>query len=237
MSTNDPNNANVRLRVSIDIDVLFAFEPRRINMGRQRREEFKPVTINAIGTKLADVKILSATLTNPENEKYFNINIEDTGSGENRAIQLTVEPTEHIPIGRIGDRINVKTNLDEAKNVEVFLTGEVLGPIDVNPRSLVLRATDDDTPFTGSIRLTPADNLQFKVLSVECPDDNLEIAVLPSESDNSIVIETSYPNDGQTTRFRSEIVIRTDVPEQQEFNVPVFVQQTRRRPDLTRQTR
>jgi hypothetical protein len=236
VTTNDPDNTNVRLRVSADIEVLFGFEPSRIRFRRQRKNDIEPVTVNGTGIKLADVKIVSATLANPDNEKFFNINIEDTGSGSNRQIRLTLEPTEHIAVGRIRDRLIITTNLPEIERFEIFITGEILGPIDIAPSSLVMRSDSEDTPFTGSIRLR-SDDTQFSVLSAECSDSNLDITVMPPGADGSVVIETSYPNNGQTSRFRSEITIRTDVPEQPEFNVPVFVQQARRRPDRTRHTR
>ncbi len=221
MTTNDPDNKNVQLKVSADIVVLFAFEPQRINLGRLKRQEIEPKILTATGAKLPDVKILSVAVDNQHHAEYYDIKLDDTGEGKNRQATLTITPTDAIPIGRFGDKIVVTAELDKVTTYDIYFTGEILGPVEVSPQALVLRSASENDPLAGSISLKRTEDTPFKVLEVICNDKTAVVSVSEPDTEGTVTIEMTLPVDFSGERFQSQLIIKTDTAEQPEIRVPV----------------
>ena len=221
VTSNDPDNKNVQLKVSADIVVLFAFEPQRINLGRLKRQEIEPKILTATGAKLSDVNILSVVVDNHHHVDYYDIKLEDTGKGKNRQATLTITPTDAIPIGRFGDKIVVTAELDKVTTYDIYFTGEILGPIEVSPQALALRSASESDPLVGSISLKPTENTPFKVLEVTCNDKTAVVSVSEPDTEGTVTIDLALPVDFSGDRFQSQLLIKTDTAEQPEIRVPV----------------
>lgn len=221
VTTNDPDNTIVRLSITADIVVMFGFDSQRIHFNRLKRHELVSKTLNAVGGKLPDVKILSVTVDNPEHVDYYQIEIDDSGEGETRRLGLVITPTDKIPIGRFGDKLVVKTNLEPVSTYDVYVSGDLLGPIEVVPHALVLRSSSENEPLSGSISLKRTETTAFKVVSATCRDDRVRVHVSEPDTDGTVTIDMTLPGDFSDDRFRSELVIQTDVQEQPELTIPV----------------
>jgi hypothetical protein len=221
VTTNDPDNTIVRLTVTADIVVMFGFDTQRVHFNRLKRHEMVSKTLNAVGGRLPDVKILSVTVDNLEHADYYQIEIADSGEGETRQLGLVITPTDAIPIGRFGDKLVVKTDLEKVSTYDVYISGDLLGPIEVVPHALVLRSPSENEPLSGSISLKRTETTAFKVVSATCRDDRVHVHVSEPDTDGTIMIDMTLPGDFSDDRFRSELVIKTNLQEQPELMIPV----------------
>ncbi len=220
--SNDPEQPNLKLSISADIIIKFGFEVPKLGLGRLKKDELKAKTVTAVGEELPRVKILSVSLANTAHEKYYKYETSDTGEGDLRKIVFSITPTREIPIGRFRDVLVIKTNLKDVEEVKLHLSGEILGPIEIMPRALMMRSESDSAPFVGSVTLKPTTAMPFQVLSAECEDSGPSITVHAPGPDGSIKIEMSLPADFGKENFRSNLIIRTDLPEQSESSIPVY---------------
>ena len=200
---------------------MFGFDPQRISLGRLKRNEIEPKILTATGVKMAEVKILSVAIDNKNHADYYDIKLDDQGKGKTRQITLTITPTDAIPIGRFGDKIVVTTDLEKVSTYDIYITGDLLGPVEVSPQALVLRASTENDPLVGAISLKRTEDIPFKVLSVTCVDKKAVVTVSEPDTDGTVTIDVTLPNDFAGDHFRSQLIIKTDTTEQPEIKVPV----------------
>lgn len=217
-------NKYIGLRVSLEIVVPLAFEPQRIHFGRKPRQDIAPMTLTGTGDLLSTVEILSAAISDPARADFYTIAFEDSGSGADRLIQFTITPTAKLPAGRFNDKLEIRTNLPDNTIIEVNISGEILGAVDIVPRTMVLRSPSGDVPYTGSIRLISTGGSRFQVLSAQCSDSRVETVVSEPEDDGSIRIDMRLPSEFSEHQYKSELFIRTDLADTPFLTVPVYVQ-------------
>jgi hypothetical protein len=226
-------NKYVGLRVSVEIIVPLAFEPQRLHFGRKTRQEITPMTLTGTGDLLSTVEILSAAISDPDRADCYTIALEDSGTGADRRIQFTITPTEKLPAGRFNDKLEIHTNLPDDPIIDVNISGEILGAVDILPRTMVLRSSSGDVPYTGSIRLISTGGSRFQVLSAQCSDSRIETTVSEPEDDGSIRIDMRLPPEFSERQYKSELFIRTDLADTPFLTVPVYVQRRSSRPAET----
>lgn len=219
--TNVPGQEQIKLKISADIVVLFGFEPRSLQFGKVLPGETATKTLTGVGEKLQDVEIKSVEIQDTEHASYYDIKVEDTGKGTGRKIMLSIT-TKDIPAGYFRDRIKVTTNI-EKQEFDIYLSGEMLGLIEILPRSLIVRSKSEDEPSTGSITVKPTKGDKFKILEAVCEDPRPKVAVMEPAEDGSVEIQMTIPAEFGEERFRSKLTIKTDLKDQPVIEVPVYL--------------
>ncbi len=221
MYTNDPDESTVSLKLFADIVAIFDFEKLIINIGKITRTDRKEATYIGIGEKLSEAEILAITVEDTSHSAYYETEIVDTGKNGKASLNLVVKPVAEIPVGRFKDRFIVETNIPENPRLELYIKGEMLGPVEAQPRGCVLRYHPEEAFFIDTVRIVPTGGRKFKVTSAACEDDRVKTTIATPAADGSIEIELAVPRDFPEERLRTDLKVKTDLPEQPEITVPV----------------
>ena len=177
-----------------------------------------------MGDQLETVTITSFEIENPDHKQYYDVEIRDEMRGGSRKIFVKVTPTESIPTGRIRDTLVIYTDLDQPRALRIGLTGEMLGPIAVDPGIIHLVQGENDEAYTGSTILSKTSSRNFTVESVQCEDDRIEITTTPPNSDGAVTITATLKDDGKKLEpIRTALLVKTDTQDQPELNIPVYL--------------
>ncbi len=220
VESNDPDEPSLKLQVIADLYVEFGFEPDRINFTPFYKDNMPTMTVKGIGEQLADVKIESIKVQDPEHEKYYTIQVSDTGKGSDRAISLSVTPTQNVPFGNFGDILNVTTNLKNQPMINVYISADVLGFIEATPRTMVLTQAAPDQPSSGTIQIKHRDGKPFNVKSVTSTTGVGNLAAGKPKEDGSVDIVMTIP--ATESVFNADIIISTDLPDQPVVKVHAY---------------
>lgn len=219
--TNDPDESRILLTVSAEVAVLFGFLPFQANFGRVLRSRTPRTTLEGAGDALEYVEILSIAVREPQHADYYDIRVEDSGKGPGRKMHLTISTTDKLPLGRFMDTILIQTNLEKTPEIETYLTGEILGPIEWIPRTMILRTSGRNSPLTGNITLKPTGNRAFRILSASFDEPAAEISIHDPGPDHSIKVEMNLGERFKSESIHSDLILMTDLEDQPELVIPV----------------
>ncbi len=219
VTTNDPTQTKIVLDIKADIIIQFGFEPSKAVFGRATADKLEPLTLKASGEKLGDIQIRSTKITNPDHVNYYTIKLNDVGKGPERQLDLIITPSQSIPVGRFNDVLEIETNLENEPKIEVYIVGEILGPIDLRPRSVTLQSVGDNQPLSGELQLIPTGTRRFTVVSAKCNDSRLTFDIGQPDPEGMVKIIMTLPVDFAEPTFNQEIMIHTDLQDQPEIKV------------------
>lgn len=219
--SNDPDEETVILKVSAEIVVDFGFEPDRLYFGRQTKA--KPFVKSAVGfgEKIGEIEELSFEWEEKSHAPFYDVTITNVGSGKDKKVTLEIRTTDAIPVGRFRDALLVKTNL-KPEPYRVYISGDVLGLVEVLPRSAILRQDKESEPYRGFVTLQPTNGAKFNVLSAVCDDPRVSVKINPPDDKGAVKVELSVTGDFNEERLQSQLHINTDVTEGGDFDLPVY---------------
>ena len=221
--TNDPENRRVTLNFTVEIDIAFGFESNKIDFGRfDKRTELPVKTLHSQGEFLSSVKIKSIAVKNEDHKDYYVIELLDSGPGPNRTIDLKVTATKRIPVGRFSDLLVVSTDLESTQDLELFMHGEILGPIVFRPKTLFLKSNNPNQPFSGRVNLQCIEKHAFRVLRAESDNPKMTFVISEPTVKGEVTIKASLPSDYSEERYNGLIKVITNLADQDEFYIPVY---------------
>lgn len=171
------------------------------------------------GSQSATVNIESFACAN----KLISVEFNRSGFDGDATRQVKFSVGPGMPVGRFRERVQVKTDSAEAGTLAVFVTGEVLGAVSVSPRHLPLGTIRPGTTVTRHITLrSTREDITFNVLQVSSTVEGLDTELTETVPGKEYLIAVSAAESLDRPVIRGEILITTDVPNQQIIKVRVF---------------
>lgn len=135
LHTNDPNEGRIVVKVELDVQTTVRAEPSIVSFGRVKEGDQATRTVYIVSEVLEDLKLLNASSTSdavvaeildatPEELKKFN-------ARSGAKVQVTLRDTSSV--GNFLQKLNIETNSETSKYVNVDLTGSVFGRFEVIP--------------------------------------------------------------------------------------------------------
>lgn len=122
--------------------------------------------------------------------------------------------------GKIHKRARVFSNDPKHPQVTISLTGKVWVPIDVNPRYVRLRGTEDEeVEKVVRLRGEKKEPLMVKLASVSIPD-KVEVKLQETEKGRTYHLKVKNKVKGEA-RYRGELKLTTNYPEKPEIVVQI----------------
>lgn len=232
VTSNDPTEPRLLLEVSADLEQLLDANPRRQWFGRLKQEETVTKSFAFEGKETATVALESIELKDPVNKAAYTWKVIDEKTPEgirNLQIEVTTQAGKIAP-GRFNDILVVKTNLKDAPDIELYLSGEILGPITANPARLYFGQYDMNQEMTKTITLTSNTDTSFRILESTIPESEFKIDPWNRDAavEHTLTIRLTPTLDRD--RIRSNLVVKTDMPSQSEMNVDIHAYKRRERP-------
>jgi len=203
----------------MNIRAILAIQPNSINFGRLRRgAQYPEKYASLVGTEKNNAQILSAT---PKN-KYIEVEtgVFETKNAMEKQVKITLLP--EMQVGRFSDRIIIKTDHEKIKDLKLYIRGEIIGNITLNPGFISFGTFRRGGKYVRSIRLTAAPGITFKVLDVQSSAPGIHTKVLTIREGSAYKVKASVDEDFSGDSLDGKIIITTDDATQATIEVGVF---------------
>lgn len=136
--TNDLTQPTVVLAVHGTVIDMVRLEPHELTLSGVAADEGATETVSLYGFKIKDLRVESQNFVNPDTASFFTLDWRPATAEELQKKQdatcgltgtLTVKPG--LPLGPINQTIQLKTNVPEAEQLELAVSGSVISDISI----------------------------------------------------------------------------------------------------------
>ncbi len=219
--TNDPAARNLRLKVSAHVEMVLAIKPARIVIPRfiGKDGSTDPLYAQFTGTKSSSVNIVSVKSAN----KLLNIEINKDGFDGDSTRQIKIKVLPGMAVGRFREKVILKTDNTSVPTLQLYVMGESIGNITVNPRNLPLGTIGPESTTRKTIKLQSAkDTFTFNVVDVSSTVKEIATELITVTPGKEYQVVVSLPDGAPHPIIRGKIIIKTDTEEQKIITVRVF---------------
>ena len=143
--------------------------------------------------------------------------------------RVTVTLKPGLPLGKFGDTVVLKTNHPTRPEVEIPLSGLIVGPISAMPERVFMPGVPSTEGRSTYVTLNVRDQEQtaFDPRIPESLRDVLEVAIEPAEggdagaSFHQYRMELRVPKGAKPGPYRGTVLLKTDHPKAEELKIPV----------------
>jgi hypothetical protein len=186
--TNDPIKERVELQVDGQVTEATGVYPQEFVFDKIVAGESKSADVYVMAMNQDHLEVTNPTLSDSETAKYFDVKIQPVDHSElpshdaKQGVKITVTAKPGLPLGRFAQWLTVSTNIDDAKTMELLISGRVVGNINVhghlwNEEQNVLRLgtvkSDEGTSTTLNIVIRGDDAASTKVAVESCDPPEL----------------------------------------------------------------
>lgn len=242
VTTNDPVRAQLTLGLESEVKPTIMTEPQVASIGQVERGK-EATTIITITSRRKDILPVQVTpgdaKVNATLKQYEEIEVD--GEKLYRVpIEITLSP--NAMVGPIQTQCVVRTT-DPSRTLNFMVLGEVVGMLKAEPARVTLGGLAPGSDINTTLQLSARNNKPFKILSVEeapaampsptRPEGvpapkmfNIAFEQIPSPEGSAnppiwnIRLTGTSPNDSGT--FRGDLVIKTDMPGEEEMKVQYY---------------
>ncbi|MBI2433236.1 MAG: DUF1573 domain-containing protein [Candidatus Hydrogenedentes bacterium] len=200
ISSNDPENTQVPVKVTVNIDPEFDLEPAEANFGEILKGETPEMTLRLRQVREQPVEVTDvseyATVTVPEIEGAVRQVPESEWKTPGKAeYDITIKLRPTLPQGDFSRYVNVATNITRLPLFPLGVRAKISAPYTVTPqypRKLVIRegiGGSDGKSATATI----ASEVPIEISNVQSSNSKIGVAPRPGESANQFLLEVSVP--------------------------------------------
>lgn len=220
VTSNDPVNPSFQLQLDMTVQREIDIQPDRLYLYNLKHGQPHSSTLKLLGKAGEDLQILSATATGNVVTVTSVAPYKDEANNRNGAtIQVDVPVTQ--PIGSFTDSISIKTNNKKKPEVTVPVLGEIVGPVQYNPKSLNF-APHQEMPVT--VIFTPDNPQHFAIRRVESEKHLVRPSITKTNVNGvdqyslSVSVVKNIP---QSSDGKDEVDVYTNDPEMPKIMVDV----------------
>ena len=211
VASNDPDNPALKLKIKGKIEVIAAFEPSFVNLGRLQRGEVKEVSVKVIGRDIAQMKPGTPRTSDPRLGAELT---QQDGLGLKVRFQAGQET------GPFSGRVTLATGLASPQEITLSVNADVSLDLYTVPGALRFVSTDK-APLSLEVRSLSAK--PFKVTGVKDPSGAIHAQV--AQKSGQWTLEVSRVKDQPES---GTLTITTDRKDQPTLDVPWSVGAYRR---------
>ncbi|MCK4658216.1 MAG: DUF1573 domain-containing protein [Phycisphaerae bacterium] len=214
ISTNDPNNPTVRLKLSGVAKQYITVEPHNVSF-----------------TKVQPDQVLNKTITIVNNsDEHLELTVKENKVGPFSAELKEIEPGKHFELAITGNppyrpRLNratfyLGTNIAAQKEIKIRCTAMVPPRLELRPESLQFRSAQDKES-KRTVRFINNGKTEVKITAVEVNDPRVTATVHEQQPGKDYVIEVIFPAGYLPQGQDAELVINTDDAQTPRMIVPI----------------
>ncbi|MDO8585611.1 MAG: cysteine peptidase family C39 domain-containing protein [Armatimonadota bacterium] len=216
---NDPVTPIVRLGVEgTTTPAHVILHPNSLNFGQVRRGESASLEIFLPYSGSHRLRITGVTT----DSKRLNATVAERRHKDGLSVQVKL--AARLPLGEFRGRLRIHTNHPLDPTVEVPVVARITGPVNVTPDVLfmgTLRSRDVRSKPTAVISYQG--RKPFQISKIVSPLDFVDLSVRPGPKEGSFLLSAAVRPGGPPRTVKSEVVIRTNIREQPEIRLPLYV--------------
>jgi hypothetical protein len=218
VTTNDPDQRSIQLKLAAEVQVALALEPYLINFGRFKKGETPVRYVTVIGDDKDAAKIISAEAK----EKSLKVELNPKGFENNKDNRIKISVLPDMKVGQFRDVIAVTTDHKANKNMNISVFGEVVGDIVVTPRSFSFGFFERGKAPEKIVTLKANPPATFKVLKAESTTPEVMVENVTVKEGAEYQIKARIKDNFDKDYLRGNIVITTDSKEQPKIEIMYF---------------
>lgn len=227
VTSNDPDNANSKLKITALIEIAFGFSTRGMNFGTVSMKDEVTKTAYIEIKDPATTQLTELISSSPLIEVRQLPATTDADGKYKIGVEVKLKPGSKP--GRFNESIKAKSNLEGIRESTLRVSATITGDIELNPLSIRFnRIPDDEEKSTTSqtvhiINKSPERDLN--ILAYEDPDHklNLDLKTLQGGQRYELVATLNGDNLDESNYFKGTIEITTDNPEQEKVTVDYMI--------------
>jgi hypothetical protein len=213
VQTNDPNHPNEMLTCEGRVLVPLIIDPKRVNFGRITRDaKVHNKTVNLVrgdGGPIAPEVL-------PVHQSGLNAKVCEIEPGELYELEISLEPP--YPNRTIRQRLRVKTGVEDAPEMTLYVTGSVMPRLESAPSAFTF-PTNLAEGAEASVRLRWTNGRPANVTEVTSNMPGAIVRLDESEKMQQIVM--TLPAGTKPSGRSKRVTVKTDDPEVPTFTIPV----------------
>ncbi|MEI6128247.1 MAG: hypothetical protein WCQ99_17000 [Pseudomonadota bacterium] len=147
-------------------------------------------------------------------------NIKGFENDKQKQIKVTVLPG--MKTGRFNEKITLHTDHKEAKDLPLYLMGEILGTIAVTPNFINFGMLEKGKSVERVITLKAASEAAFKVLEIKATIPDIVTGLETVEAGKEYRVHATLKENFAGEILRGQIVIKTNDKDQQTIEINAF---------------
>jgi hypothetical protein len=229
----DPEMKNMQLEITADVQALVLVDPPKGDLRELRTETGGTTTFTVTGRKegfqLTAVQSKSSDVLTSISEPR---QVEKDGVTMT-AYDVTVTVPPGAAVGNISEQLQLVTNDERADAPPYIFSAQVVGDLRAQPEHVYVRTFTPDTAFTTTARIDSRDGHDFHIVGIDVEGRNADqlnvvtdFEALP-EGQHGYTLTLSGITPSNAGSYEGEVLIRTDLPNQEDIRVR-FVTNVRR---------
>lgn len=162
VSSNDPKQPKFTLTLSGDVEVIAAFEPAYVRLGRVARGEKKTQTVKVVARDPGKFKI---TQIKPSNPGRVSAKLVEGKGGPTLEVTVTAGDKP----GRLSESVMATTNLDNPKTLRLTVSGTVSNDLWTDPPRVFFSDFKEKQAQIVDVRVSSLSKKAFKLKGVKDP--------------------------------------------------------------------
>ncbi|MBI1825538.1 MAG: redoxin domain-containing protein [Planctomycetes bacterium] len=219
VTSNDPVTPEVRLKLRGEVKRYVDVTPQAANFGKVLTTE--PETRDLIVTNNTD-KNLELKL-GESSDKRFKFEIIPKTPGKEFTIRVTLTPTSDP--GNLRAQVNLTTNIDDQKDVQVDATATIPPRLEIQPQSIALLKPAPgvvaDQGTSRVVRFTNYGKKPVKVTEATCDDPTVKVTVNERKAGEQYNINVELPANYEPPTEGRMVTLNTDDSEMPTFKIPI----------------
>ena len=231
--SNDSSGREKILLVTGSVTQLVAIEPAILSMGSVAKGQTATKFITVTGRSddfevtratAGDLEVFATRVVGVEPIAELNAKGEETGETLRRAtIEVTLK--QGARVGRVDDRLTIRTNDPRRPIVTAQVIATVMGDLAVTPPRISIGRPELGETFEREFTVASRAGEPFKIKEISFPNGpvRIEFEYEPVNADKPDTYKVRMRATAARVhpRLRQEIVIRTDVQDEEEIRVPL----------------
>jgi len=218
VTTNDPAQQTVSLKVSTEVKVVLAAEPNRLSFG-QIKKGGEAVRYAALtGSYKESVKITSVE----SNNQYLKVDTNLKGFENDKQKQIRVSLRPGMKIGRFNERVILHTDHKAVKDLTLYVMGEIVGNIVVTPNFLHFGMFEHGKSVERLITVRATADNTFKVLEIKSTVPEVVTGLETVQPGKEYRIRATLKENFTGDILRGQLLIKTNDKDQGMIEVNVF---------------
>ena len=215
--SNDPEKPQIILTISGEVVRSIVALPDGLYLGRirgERRIEREVRLIDLNGERLEVKKVKSSS-------KRIKVKVErEKGREDVVKLRIIIDPLK-MRVGKLDERVIVHTNNDLKPVIEIPITGELVGEVEVRPSRLFFGMVKPGEEVELKAEVINWGKGDLKLLSVESTSKLVDVKVREVKAGRRYELDVVlHPHDEGA--IKGEIRIRTNNPRRREIRLPFY---------------
>ena len=166
VTSNDPKNPSLQIKLMMNVVREVEVQPGNVYMYNVKKGEARTGTVQILGKPGAKFKVLSAESTSHVVSVAMTPLTIVNGKEQRFGAAITVTLPVTLGIGPFADSIKVKTTSRKKPDLDVPVSGEVVGRVQYNPKQISFQPRQNGQDGAVTIQLTVNDPKGFAIRQV-----------------------------------------------------------------------